>query len=337
MSSAKWIPARCVPAHTRSTVTWMNFAGRSFDDPFFDQTVRRLDGALEQYESDLRHEPEIEPGASLEPTAFIFHMSRCGSTLFSNSLRALDDAIVISEAQPCNAALTPYSEHVWPFEPAEWPAERDRLLRRFVACLGQRLKGSERRLFFKFSSWNTVRMGIIRALWPATPWIFLSRDPVEVMVSNLASNTGWMTLKDSPAQTRALFGWRDADSSEMSPEEYCARVLGQFCWTAKSLKGPRDLVLDYRDLNLTKVIRVLGMLNIQPSPEETARMAPQFGIYAKDPHQARAFEEDSAHKRKQATAYQQEMASKWAYPAYQGLQPSFGVSAGGAGGNRTPE
>src|SRR5580704_428650 len=337
MSSAKWIPARCVLAHTRSTITWMNFAGRSFDDPFFDQTIRRFDGVLEQYDSDLRHEPAMEPGASLEPTAFIFHMSRCGSTLFSNCMRALDDTIVISEAQPCNAALTPYSELVWPFESAEWPVERDRLLRRFVASLGQRPKGAERRLFIKFSSWNTVRLGIIRALWTRTPWIFLSRDPLEVMVSNLASNTGWMTLKDSPAQTRALFGWRDADSSEMSPEEYCARVLGQFCWTAKSLKGARDLVVDYRDLNLTHVIRVLGMLNIESSPEETARMAGQFGIYAKDPLQVRALEEDSAEKRTQATTYQKEMAAKWAYPAYERLQSRSDVNAGGAGGNRTPE
>jgi sulfotransferase family protein len=337
MSSAKWIPARCVLAHTRSTITWMNFAGRSLDDPFFDQTIRRFDGVLEQYDSDLRHEPAMEPGASLEPTAFIFHMSRCGSTLFSNCLRAVDDAIVIGEAQPCNAALTPYSELVWPFEPAEWPAERDRLLRRFVACLGQRLKGNERRFFVKFSSWNTMRLGVIRALWPTTPCIFLSRDPVEVMVSNLSSNTGWMTLKYSPAQSRALFGWRDADSSEMSLEEYCARVLGQFCWTAKSLKGPRDLVLDYRDLNLTHVIRVLSTLNIQPSEEEAARMVAQFGIYAKDPLQERGFEEDSAEKRTQATSYQREMAAKWAYPAYERLQSRYGVSAGGAGGNRTPE
>jgi len=317
---ARWIPARCVLAHGRSTVTWMNFAGRSFDDPFFEQTVQRFGGESEQYDSDLGHQPAIEAGAVIEPTAFIFHMSRCGSTLFANCMRALDDTIVVSEAQPCNAALTPYSDLVWPFEPAQWVTERDKLLRRFVACLGQRLKGGERRLFFKFTSWNTARLSVIRSLWPATPWIFLSRDPVEVMVSNLSSNTGWMTLKDSPAQTRALFGWRDADSSAMSPEEYCARVLGQFCWTAKSLLSARDRVVDYRDLSLGHVIRVLGMLNIEPSPEETARIAAQFAIYAKDPLQARGFESDTGQKRQRATAYQLEMASKWAYPAYERLQ-----------------
>ena len=325
---AKWIPTQCVLANRRSTIAWMNFAGRSFDDPFFHQTVHRVGDELEHYESDLRHQPAIEAGSILEPTAFIFHMSRCGSTLFSNCMRALDDTIVISEAQPCNAALTPYSETLWPFESTEWAAERDRLLRLFITCMGQRLKGSERRLFFKFTSWNTVRLGIIRALWPTTPWIFLSRDPVEVMVSNLAANTGWMTLKDWPAQTRALFGWRDADSSAMSPEEYCARVLGQFCWTAGSLKRPRDLVVDYRDLDLAHVICVLGMLNIEPSTEETARMAAQFGIYAKDPLQTRGFEEDSGQKRKNATAYQLEMAAKWAYPAYEGLQAGAGPIGG---------
>jgi hypothetical protein len=323
---AKWIPARCDLAQVRSTITWMNFAGRSFDDPFFDETIRRLQQS-EQYQSDLSHRPPLEAGESLEPIAFIFHMSRCGSTLFANCLRALDDAIVISEAQPCNAALTPYAEGVWPFDPAEWASERDRLLRSFVTCLGQRLKGSERRLFIKFTSWNSVRLEIVRALWPATPWIFLSRDPLEVMVSNLESRTGWMLLHESPAQAQALFGWRDADPRAMSPEEYCARVLGQFCWTVKRFETPRDVVVDYRDLNLGTVCRVLGILNIEPTAEEVARMAAQFGIYAKHSLTPRKFENDTTHKRDRATEYQREMASWWARPAYELLQSgrmSFG-------------
>jgi hypothetical protein len=314
--NTKWIPARCVLAHHGSTITWMNFAGRCFDDPFFDQTIRRIGGTLEQYDSDFEHEPAIEIGASIEPTAFIFHMSRCGSTLFANCMRALDDSIVISEAQPCNTALTPLSQTLWPFESA---AGRDRLLRRFVRYLGQRFRGGERRLFFKFTSWNTARLGIIRRLWPATPWIFLSRDPVEVMVSNLKSNTGWMTLKGSPEQARALFGWRDADPREMSAEEYCARVLGQFCWTAMSLKGCRDMVVDYRDLNLATVVRVLSTLGIEPTCAETARLAARFGIDAKDPGQTRRFEADGGHQKTRATTYQREMALKWAYPAYERL------------------
>jgi hypothetical protein len=297
----------------------MNFAGRSFDDPFFDESIRRIDGHIEQYDSDFRHQPTIDLDACLEPTAFIFHMSRCGSTLFANCLRALDDAIVISEAQPCNTALTPYSEGLWPFDSSQWAAERDRLLRTFVTCLGQRLKGDERRLFFKFTSWNTSRMGIIRALWPSTPWIFLSRDPVEVMVSNLESRAGWMTLQDSPAQSRALFGWRDADPREMSPEEYCARVLGQFCWTAKNLRTERDQLLDYRDLNLEAVIHALGRLNIEPNGEEKSRMAAQFSVYAKNRQQPRKFEDDSGAKQNRATPNQQEAAARWARPAYERL------------------
>ncbi len=297
----------------------MNFAGRTFADPFFDETIRRMYGHVEQYDSDFRHQPPVDLEAHLEPTAFVFHMSRCGSTLFSNCLRSLDGAIVISEAQPCNTALTPYFEDVWPFDSTEWAAERDRLLRGFVACLGQRLKGDDQRLFFKFSSWNTSRMAILRALWPTTPWIFLSRDPVEVMVSNLKSKTGWMLLRDSPAQAKALFGWRDVDPREMSPEEYCARVLGQFCWTAKSLKSQRDQLLDYRDLNLASVIRALAPLSIEPNEEERARMAAQFSVYAKHRNQPRKFEDDSGAKQNRATACQQEAAARWARPAYEQL------------------
>ena len=46
---------------------------------------------------------EERPG--LAPTGFVFHLSRCGSTLVSQMLAALPQNVVLSEAGPINDAL----------------------------------------------------------------------------------------------------------------------------------------------------------------------------------------------------------------------------------------
>ena len=39
--------------------------------------------------------------------------------------------------------------------------------------------------FVKFDSWNTLDLALIRRAFPDVPWIFLYRDPVEVIVSHM--------------------------------------------------------------------------------------------------------------------------------------------------------
>ena len=46
--------------------------------------------------SDLLDQAAAEPG--IDPTGFIFHLARCGSTLVSQMLAALPEHIVLSEA-----------------------------------------------------------------------------------------------------------------------------------------------------------------------------------------------------------------------------------------------
>lgn len=300
---AKWVPARVTFA-PRPEIVWLNCAGVSFDAPFFDQTIAAQEGLRPRFVSGLDCEPEIDASATLAPAAFVFQMSRCGSTLFANCLRALDGAMVISEAQPVNAAVS---------------ADDAQLLRRLMRYLSQSLTGCERRLFFKFTSWNFTRLPLIRALFPSTPAIFLCRDPVEVMVSNLDSPSGWLEMRNSPELVKSVYGWRDTDPRRMSAEEFGARVLGQFCWMVNSSKQPRDLVLDYRDLTPAMVAQVIASLEIAVSAAEAQRIAAAFAFHSKDPHRVQAFADDSAAKRARATPHLVEMADRWAYPAYRRL------------------
>ena len=153
-------------------VDWRYTAGVQFDDPFFVQTVERC--LADPFNLLFHHETSIDelgrsaarhPG--LPPAGFIFHLSRCGSTLVSQMLAALPQHLVVSEAAPIDTVL----QSAQP----EW-------LQWIVGALGQPRNDGQRRMFVKFDAWATRHLSVIRQAFPTVPWIFLYRDPVEVLV-----------------------------------------------------------------------------------------------------------------------------------------------------------
>jgi hypothetical protein len=82
---------------------------RRFTDPFFAQTINpcvRHPADAFRHQTPLENLGEIvasQPGC--RPTGFIFHMSRCGSTLLSQMLAAALENIVLSEAGPIDDIL----------------------------------------------------------------------------------------------------------------------------------------------------------------------------------------------------------------------------------------
>ena len=54
-----------------------------------------------------------------------------------------------------------------------------------VAAFGRRRGGRERHYFIKLDSWHTLALPLFRRAFPSVPWVFLYRDPVEVLVSQM--------------------------------------------------------------------------------------------------------------------------------------------------------
>src|SRR6188508_98745 len=95
-----WLPVDAVVVDGRPGLWWMEMADVRLDEPFFEQTVERAkqDKRRElftEFDVLLQLEKTLE---SVPPTGFIFHSSRCGSTLVANACRALSRSIVIAEA-----------------------------------------------------------------------------------------------------------------------------------------------------------------------------------------------------------------------------------------------
>lgn len=116
------------------------------------------------------------PG-SVPPTAFVFHVSRCGSTLLTQMLASLPQCIVMSEP-PVLDAFFRLHHH----SPSQ--SGGGQTLRRLVAALGQRRSAAERHFFVKFDSWHVPWIPFIREVFPDTPFLFLYRHPGEVLASH---------------------------------------------------------------------------------------------------------------------------------------------------------
>jgi hypothetical protein len=315
-----WLPFDRLVAEGLPYLRWLDFAGVELSEPFFEQTVERV-RSLRPREvlTDLDALIELEKQtASIAPKGFIFHTSRCGSTLISNSLRVLDDSIVVSEAQALESLSGFLQSH-------SGEASLDALLRRVYlkACVnifGQLRRGDERRYFVKFASPSVLQLGRIRKIWPDVPCVFVYRDPVEVIVSNVKKPGGWVQFETNPSMTAEVAGACESEMQNMSLEEFCARAFGRFCSIAAEQSDERMMLVNYEELSVGKLLEVARFFGVAPTELEATAIGRASRLYAKDAVPSRRFVDDAAEKRLAASSRVREMSERWALEAYQRLE-----------------
>jgi hypothetical protein len=182
LPAAGWLPIH-LSRQAAPTLDWAFFGDHRLDAPFFEQSV----GSILRHPARLlfRHQTKLEAietiadiPPALTPSGFVFHVSRCGSTLFAQTLASDPRHSVLSEAPPIDQLLALDAA-----DPTLSPARRASRLRGLVHAYARRRRPEEARLFIKFDAWHTLHLPVIRAAFPSTPWVFLHRDPVEVLVS----------------------------------------------------------------------------------------------------------------------------------------------------------
>jgi ribosomal protein L16 Arg81 hydroxylase len=295
-----WLP---VLLNTRAvegpTIKWMDFGKRGLEEPFFYQSVSRLKtiGANSKI-TGLEALTVIVK--EVEPSGFIFQISRCGSTLLSNALRTIPGSIVVSEAQPVNAGLLEnYSESEAGEKTSRFmPIAPQELLADIIRAFGARRQKSDSSLVFKFSSWNIMYLDLIRRLWPRVPCLVVIRKPVEVMVSCLNRQPGWMRIKDNPRKVRQIFGWSGMNCSAMSQEEFCARGLESYLTKVSAHCSDGLKVVDYSSLNEDCICDIAHLFGMEGIDHDAIRRT--LSLYSKHSENHAAFIPD--HNRKRATA-----------------------------------
>ena len=315
-----YLPVDATVVDGRPGLSWLDMSGIDLVEPFFHQTVERA--RKENRRTELFTEFDIllqleKTLDSVAPTGFIFHSSRCGSTLVSNACRAIDNTIVLSEPYAVDKLIARF------ITDAPTASVKESLysvfLRGVVHALGQRRRGSEQHLIVKFACCSFASLERIRRIWPNVPWIFMYRDPVETMVSNLADVPPWL-LDEDRRVLASIMGVSTAEAEQMRLEELCARTIGGFYSFAHRLAHDGGLLLNYNQLSLPVISRVLNFFHLDPSTEAMEKISSGSRSYSKEASGARAFVADAEAKQQRASALIRELAEHWAMKPYRQLE-----------------
>ena len=313
---AGWVPIRVYWEQEAALVDWAYIGNERFTDPFFSDTIERC---LRNPANMLfrRQTPietlaewrEARPG--LMPKGFIFHMSRCGSTLVTQMLAAMPRTIVISEAGPIDSVLRANFR-----DPSLTDDRRAAWLQWAVSAFGQPRAGGEKDLFIKFDCWDTMELELIERAFPDVPWIFLFRNPVEVMVSQAQRKSAHLVPGMVEPQ---LFGLDPDAALTFGPEEYCAMILARICEAALGHhKTGRSMIVDYNTLPGAVSASLLDFFRVTYTDDDLERLIRASQFNAKNP--ALPFQDDSAAKNRLATREVTQAADRWLAPVYEKLR-----------------
>lgn len=250
-------------------------------------------------------------GKQLQPTGFIFHESRVGSTLVANMLASVPTNLVYSEPSVPAAVIHACDKAGCSEETTI------RLLRMAILAMGR--SHVHDHFFIKFSSSTVVHMDLILKAFPETPWVFIYRDPVEIMVSNFRRGKGngpcVRAKNKAPEAVQTILGTDRKGASKVSDEEYCAAHLTMLCQAALeqvTAEGSRGQAVAYEAL-VEEMMHVVipGHFGVSMNKEETARMTEQSELYSKARAGETTFEGDVEEKHEQATSAMEKAAEKY--------------------------
>lgn len=271
-----WTPIRVYGSAAEPLIDWA-VIDAPFADAFFEQTVHRaMQHPFNQVFARTTPFDILDALAEtlppIEPAGFVFHMSRCGSTLIAQMLSALADAIVLSEPQPLDGVLRLRRAGGLDDE-ATVPR-----FRAMVAALCGPHHG-ERRAFVKFHAWHVFDLPLIARAFPETPWVFAFREPRAV----LRSQAKLPGAEIVPGTIDPLLaGVEPGALASVAPAEYCARMLAAFCVAAlDNAAAGRTRFVAYESLPDTVFTEVLPFFGVTPTADETRRMRAVTTVDAK--------------------------------------------------------
>ena len=255
------------------------------------------------------------------PAGFIFHMSKCGSTVIAKVLDQPPSQMVVKEATPLHENLWQYLTNNWQ-NPVAPTASNLRLIRNLIQLLGRFRINGQTAYFVRFRSWNIAFVEIIQQAFPETSSLFIYRDPVKVMASILNKpTTGLPRLNNSGAA--AFITRRPREELEkMDALDYFTRFYKQYLHLA--LTQMRNThYLNYRQLNKENIDQILRTAyHYTPTKADLPLMQAQFDTYSKDDSGTVRFVSDRKEKKKQVTAVMREAAKEHLMAMYQQLEDS---------------
>lgn len=315
MDLTGWTPGYTYFSAGQLMLDWCYTGARRFTEPFFGDTIDQVNrdpaALLFRHQTTLEEAGEWErrnPG--MAPAGFVFHMSRCGSTLVSQMLAALPRNRVLSEPTALNGVIAAALGN------GGIPGATVRhWLRTLVSLLGRPLDG-ETRYFIKFDCWHVLALPLLLEAFPDTPWIFLYREPAEVLVSQARMPGAWTVTS---ALEPAIFGVPPAGVFSLPRFEYRARGLARMCEAALACReSGRGLLVNYDELPGFVCDTLPHHFGVRLEAAELARMHSVAGVDAKAP--GSPYVDDRRAKWREVTPELQAQVERWISPLYARLE-----------------
>jgi len=275
----KWIPYKLVDTGTETLCEWLYTGGEKFNRTFFDNTI----GICRRFPQNAGPQKNITSIAQLlewaaqinveEPTAIIFHISRCGSTIVSQALANNTDNTVLSEV--------PFFDDVLQYSSAQVYGQGV-LLNAVIKLYSQPKNGLGSKVFIKTDSWHIMLYEQLRQIFPRVPFILLYRNPAEV-VRSLNKGPGRHCIPQfiDPG----FFGIREQVVTAEDFYNYPIKVIEKYfeAFIEVIEKDNNAFLFNYNDGMVKVVEDIFKVIGLSFTENNRAQMQEQLMYHSKTP------------------------------------------------------
>lgn len=309
--AGNWLPYRYQPK--QRTVNWLLPTGPA-TEPFQDEAISR-------YRQQLLLNQIIQPCTSLaiaqqqtkhlvdaKPAGFIFHLSRCGSTLVSGCFSELETTCVFSESPLLTGLLLDGNLST---------EEQQDFLRLFINLQAAAFSARPQ-MIIKWNAWDIFRWEMIRNIYPDVPVIFLVRDPLEILASHQRSSGRHMAGDTTLANFHPVFANPHTDDSVL---DWQIRVLLGLLSAMNEKSAQANIrVVDYQHWSAQSMIAMLDFFGCGINEPVFLKIQARMRFHSKSPGQV--FVADKVKKQNCFNVVEQEKIRAQLTPAYNQLNKS---------------
>lgn len=275
---SNWIPVKLIENDNQIYFEWLYLADVPFIDPFFDETIAKCQSHSynsKQFKFISTIQNSIDWSKELdfvELKGLVFHVSRCGSTMLSQSLATSSENIMVSEAPIIDQILRSDAFDL---------NTKTVLLKSVLRFLGQKRFPEQKNLILKLDAWSIFKASYLRSIFPKLPFALLYRNPDEVLRSHQKMAGMHMVPNIIPS---SVFGITSKEIQERNFQQYQVLVLEKYFQSFVDFYEEYNnvIMLNYNDGMKNVIERFISFIDVDFSESEINLMLERLKKYSKN-------------------------------------------------------
>jgi hypothetical protein len=282
-----FVPYKLFLSDSQPYCRWLYLGNKHITEPFFADTIT----ASYQFEQNTKFIKSVstldmltewaEGIDTAQPSAFIFHISRCGSTLLSQLLSIDPANVVLSEVPFFDELLRIGYNHGYTNT-----AKVDEWLKAAIDLYGQKRTGKEQHVFIKTDCWHIFFYERLRKLYPGIPFILLYRSPAEVLQSQQRLR-GMQAVREVVQPGVMGIELKEDDPAMTNLDIYFSKVMEKILAAFDEVieKDPRTILVNYNEGMLAVTQKLLSLTGIEVPADISRQMQERVQYHGKYPGQ----------------------------------------------------